>query len=138
MVASDSFAEFLREAFATLGRVSMRHMFGKTGVFCDGLMLGMVRDDTLYLRVDDNNRATFGEAQSFPPLNYDKKGRTIDLSFWRAPERLFDEPNEFLTWARAALAAGREPARTASGKAQIEASIKVRCKNGPTRSEERR
>jgi len=110
MVASDSFAEFLREQFAPLGRVTMRRMFGKTGVFCDGLMLGMVRDDTLYLRVDDNNRATFGEAQSFPPLNYDKKGRTIDLSFWRAPERLFDEPDEFLTWARAALAAARRVA----------------------------
>ena len=110
MVASDSFAEFLREQFAPLGRVTMRRMFGKTGVFCDGLMLGMVRDDMLYLRIDDNNRAAFGEAQSSPPLNYDKKGRTIDLSFWRAPERLFDEPDEFLTWARAALAAARRVA----------------------------
>ena len=110
MVASDSFAEFLQEQFAPLGSVTMRRMFGKTGVFCDGLMLGMVRDDTLYLRVDDDNRAAFGEAQSFPPLNYGKKGRTIDLSFWRAPERLFDEPDEFLTWARAALAAARRVA----------------------------
>jgi DNA transformation protein and related proteins len=110
MVASDSFAEFLREQFAPLGHVTMRRMFGKTGVFCDGLMLGMVRDDTLYLRVDDDNRAAFQEAQSFPPLNYGKKGRTIDLAFWRAPERLFDEPDEFLAWARTALAAARRVA----------------------------
>src|SRR5271168_965940 len=34
MVASDSFAEFLREQLAPLGRVTMRRMFGKTGVFC--------------------------------------------------------------------------------------------------------
>ena len=99
MVASDSFAEFLREQLAPLGRVTMRRMFGKTGVFCDGLMLGMVTDDTLYFRVDDHNRAAFKEAQSFPPLNYEKKGCTIDLSFWRAPERLFDEPDELVTWA---------------------------------------
>jgi hypothetical protein len=39
----------------------------------------------LYLRVDDHNRAAFKEAESFPPLNYEKKGCTIDLSFWRAP-----------------------------------------------------
>ena len=44
MVASDSFAEFLREQLAPLGRVTMRRMFGKTGVFCDGFMLGMVTD----------------------------------------------------------------------------------------------
>ena len=56
MVASDSFAEFLREQLAPVGRVKMRRMFGKTGVFCDGLMFGMVTDNMLYLRVDDHNR----------------------------------------------------------------------------------
>jgi DNA transformation protein len=112
MVASDSFAEFLREQLAPLGRVTMRRMFGKTGVFCDGVMLGMVTDNTLYLRVDDYNKGAFEEAASFPPLNYVKKGETINLSFWRAPERLFDEPDELVAWARVALAAaGRVAAK---------------------------
>ena len=110
MVASDSFAEFLREQLAPLGRVTVRRMFGKTGVFCDGLMFGMVTDDTLYVRVDDGNRAVFREAASVPPLNYEKQGRAIDLAFWRVPERLFDEQDELVTWARAALAAARRVA----------------------------
>jgi DNA transformation protein and related proteins len=80
-------------------------MFGKTGVFCGGLMFGIVTEDALYFRVDEHNRAAFKEAEASPPLNYQKKGETIDLSFWRAPERLFDEPDELVTWARAALAA---------------------------------
>src|SRR5580692_9989207 len=101
MVASDRFAGFLRDQLAPVGRITVRRMFGKTGVFCYGFMLGMVRDDTLYFRVDDDNRAAFKEAESFPPLNYEKKGGTIDLSFWHAPERLFDEPDE--------LSPGREP-----------------------------
>jgi DNA transformation protein len=110
MVASDSFAGFLREQLAPLGRVTLRRMFGKTGVFCDGLMFAMVTDDTLYFRVDDHNRTEFQEASSFPPLNYGKQGRTIDLSFWRAPDRLFDEPDELVGWARTALAAARRVA----------------------------
>ena len=110
MVASDTFAEFLREQLSPLGRVTMRRMFGKTGVFCDGVMLGMVTENTLYFRVDDQNRATFKEAAAFPPLNYEKGGDTIDLAFWRAPERLFDEPDELVAWARAALAAARRVA----------------------------
>jgi DNA transformation protein len=110
MVASDSFAEFLREQLAPLGSVTMRRMFGKTGVFCDGLMFGVVTEDTLYFRVDDYNRVMFKEAESFPPLGYEKKGRTIDLSFWRVPERLLDEPDELVTWAREALAAARRVA----------------------------
>jgi DNA transformation protein and related proteins len=110
MVASDSFAEFLREQLSSLGHLTLRRMFGKTGVFCDGVMLGMVSDNTLYFRVDEDNRAAFEEAKAFPPLNYRKKGDTIDLSFWRAPERLFDEPDELVAWARAALAAARRVA----------------------------
>ena len=110
MVASDSFAEFLREQLAPLGRIMLRRMFGKSGVFCDGVMLGMVTDNMLYLRVDEHNRETFKEAAAHPPLNYAKGGNTIDLSFWRAPERLFDEPDDLVLWARAALAAARRVA----------------------------
>ena len=110
MVASDDFAEFLREQLAPLGRITMRRMFGKTGVFCDGVMLGMVTENTLYFRVDEQNRETFKEAQSAPPLNYRKKGTLIDLSFWRVPERLIDEPDELVVWARSALAAARRVA----------------------------
>jgi DNA transformation protein len=110
LVASDSFAEFLREQLAPLGRVTMRRMFGKTGVFCAWVMFGMVTDNTLYIRVDDQNRVVFKEAESFPSLSYEKKGCTIDLSFWRAPERLFDEPDELVTWARVALAAAHRVA----------------------------
>jgi DNA transformation protein len=42
MVASDTFADFLRELLAPLSHLTMPRMFGKTGVFCDGLMFGMV------------------------------------------------------------------------------------------------
>lgn len=110
MVASDGFAEFLRDQFAPLGRISTRRMFGKTGVFCDGFMLGMVRDDALYFRVDAQNQAAFAEARSAPPLNYEKQGERIDLAFWLAPEHLLDEPDELLRWARLALAAARRVA----------------------------
>lgn len=110
MVASDSFAEFLREQLAPLGRITMRRMFGKTGVFHNGVMFGMVTDDTLYVRVDDDNKAELKEAESAPPLNYAKQGRLIDLSFWRVPDRLLDEPDELVSWARAALGAARRVA----------------------------
>lgn len=110
MTADDSFAEFLCEQLAPLGRITVRRMFGKAGVFCDGLMLGMLADETLYFRVDEQNREAYAEAAAFPPLNYAKGGQLIDLAFWRAPDRLFDEPDELLAWARLALAAARRVA----------------------------
>ncbi len=110
MAATDAFAEFLREQLAPLGYITMRRMFGKTGVFRDGLMFGMVTDNMLYFRIDDHNRAEFKEAEAYPPLNYTKKDRTIDLAFWRVPERLLDEPEELIRWARIALGAAHRVA----------------------------
>lgn len=75
-------------------------------------MFEMVAEDMLYLRVDDQNKDTLKEAESSPPLNYAKQGRTIDLSFWLAPERLIDEPDELVVWARSALAAAHRVAAT--------------------------
>ena len=113
MTASDHFAEFLREQLARFGAITMRRMFGKTGVFRDGLMFAMITNDTLYFRVDDDNRAVFREAAGSPPLTYEKQGRVIALSFWRAPDRLLDEPRALIVWADAALAAAR---RVAAGR----------------------
>lgn len=113
MVASAAFGAFLREQLAPLGHITTRRMFGKTGLFCDGLMLGMVAEDTLYFRVDDLTREAFREAAADPPLNYAKGGRTLDLSFWRAPERLLDDQDELLAWAREAMGAAR---RVAAGR----------------------
>ena len=109
MVASDSFASFLREQLAPIGHVTLRRMFGKTGVFCDGLMFGMVTEDELYLRVDEHNQADFEEARSSPPLTYDKQGRTIILSFWRAPDQLLDDTDELVAWARRTMAVYKAP-----------------------------
>jgi DNA transformation protein and related proteins len=118
MVATTEFANFLCDQLAPLGYVTMRRMFGKTGVFCEGVMFGMVTENVLYFRVDSHNRATFKEAESFPSLYYVKNGRAIDLSFWRAPDRLFDEREELIAWARAALAAAHRVAAK-RGKAEV-------------------
>lgn len=128
MVASAGFSEFLHEMLAPLGRIALRRMFGKTGVFCDGVMLGMVTEDTLYFRVDDGNRAIFREAAAVPPLNYVKGGETIDLSFWRAPDRLLDDPDEFVVWARAALEAARRVAAKCGGPAKAKKRTKPKRK----------
>jgi DNA transformation protein len=114
MAARDSFIDFLRDQIAPLGPIAPRRMFGATGLFCEGVMFGVVAEDMLYLRVDDHNRAAFKEAESYPPLSYEKQGRVIDLSFWRVPDRLFDEPDDLIDWARAALAAAHRVAAASS------------------------
>jgi DNA transformation protein len=86
MVASDTFAEFLREQLAPLGSITMRRMFGKTGVFCKGVMFGTVTENTLYLRVDDENKEAFKEAEK-PSAAQLREGRRHHRSLLLADPR---------------------------------------------------
>jgi DNA transformation protein and related proteins len=113
MAVNASLAELLKELLAPLGQIGVRRMFGGAGVYCDGLMIGLIAADTLYFKADDANRAAY-EAEGMEPFTYAAKGKTVEIgSYWRVPERLLDEPEEMVEWGRAALAAAR---RSAAGK----------------------
>ena len=115
MAVSDGFRDFLIEQLAPLGPVTLRRMFGGGGVYTDGLMFGLVADDVLFLKVDDGNRAIF-QAEGSVPFVYEAKGKSVTMSYWRLPERLYDEPEDLLTFARAALGAARRGAKSPKGK----------------------
>src|SRR5262245_11711087 len=90
----------IEELLAPLGPVMVKRMFGGGGVFLDGLMFGLVTDGALYLKVDDRNRPAF-EAEGLEPFTYARMGgRAMLTSYWRTPDRLLDEPDEALAWAR--------------------------------------
>ncbi len=110
MAASSSLMAMLQEQLAPLGHVTMRRMFSGAGIYCDGVIFALLLRDTLHFRVDDANRAAF-QAEGSAPFTYQAKGRTMTIgSYWRVPERLFDDPDDMLDWACAALAAGRRAA----------------------------
>ncbi len=120
MTASDGFVELLKDVLSGLGPVSVRRMFGGAGVYAGGIMFGLIAEDTLYLKADSQSQRAF-EAEGLRPFTYKGRGRVIAMSYWRIPERLLDDPDEMLDWARRALAAaerasGRSPKRkTAHG-----------------------
>jgi DNA transformation protein and related proteins len=116
MAASDSLMAMLQEQLSPLGRVTTRRMFSGAGIYCDGVIFALVLRDTLHFRVDDGNRAAYA-AEGMEPFSYQAKGRTMTIgSYWRVPERLFDDPDEMLDWARAALSAGQRAARAKAQK----------------------
>ena len=101
---------FLEELFAPLGGIAVKRMFGGLGVFRDGLMIALVANDVLHFKADAETIPAF-EAEGSIPFSYDRKdGRTTLTSYWRVPERLFDEPETFLAWAERAVAAARRHA----------------------------
>jgi DNA transformation protein len=100
--------EFIRDLFSQFRPVTVKRMFGGAGVYCEGLMFGLVFDGAIFLKVDETSIPDF-EREGSRPFVYtrakspDRVGRHSP-SYWRLPERLYDDPDELAVWAGRALA----------------------------------
>jgi DNA transformation protein len=100
--------EFIRELFSPFRPVTVKRMFGGAGLWSDGLMFGLVFDGAIFLKVDETSIPDF-EREGSGPFVYTRaksRGRVgrHSLSYWRLPERLYDDPEELAVWAGRALA----------------------------------
>jgi DNA transformation protein len=94
----------LEELLAPIGGVVIKRMFGGLGILHDGMMFALVSKDVLYFKADATTVPRF-QAEDCGRWVYPGRNRNVEMPYWRAPERLLDEPDEFVEWARAAVAA---------------------------------
>ena len=100
--------EFIRDLFAPFGPVTLKRMFGGAGLYSEGLMFALLFDGAIFLKVDEASIPDF-EREGSRPFVYTRaksRGRVgrHSLSYWRLPERLYDDPDELALWAARALA----------------------------------
>jgi DNA transformation protein and related proteins len=97
--------EGIADLFAEFGPVSVRRMFGGAGIWADGTMFALIVDDVIYLKVDEVTIPDF-EREHMGPFVYTTKNGSRSLrSYWRMPDRLYDDPDALADWARRSLAA---------------------------------
>lgn len=105
MSVSNEFLDYVLDQFREWGEISVRKMFGGAGLYREGKMFGLVADDTVYLKVDETNRAQYEAAGSrpFKPWEY----KPMVMSFWELPPDVFECPPELAQWADASLSIQR-------------------------------
>jgi len=101
-------AEFIRDLFAQFRPVTVKRMFSGAGLYCDGVMFGLVVRGTIYLKANEASIAAF-KREGSGPFTYRRGKRSGRLSehalpYWRLPDRLYDDPDELAVWAKRALA----------------------------------
>ncbi|MEZ5900456.1 MAG: TfoX/Sxy family protein [Hyphomicrobiaceae bacterium] len=107
MSANDSVIELLDEVCAPLGAFKARRMFGGHGLYLDGVFFAILDDGVLYFKTSEDTRERF-EAEGMSAFTYESKSGTHALvSYWRVPERLFDEADELADWVSQAVKAAR-------------------------------
>ena len=104
-MSDKGFVNHCLELLSPLGGTSSRRMFGGHALYIDGLCMALIIQDTLYLKVDDTNRAQFERAGCRPFTYAGKNDEVHVMSYWTAPEEAMESPAEMLPWARRGLAA---------------------------------
>lgn len=113
MPVSPDFQAYLHDQFAPFGPIAIRRMFGGAGIFRDGLMFGLIADESLYLKVDDSNRADFEHA-GMRPFTYTRKSKPASLGYYEVPADILEDPQELCDWAERAFAVALAAARKKS------------------------
>lgn len=86
-----------------LGDVSSKKMFGGHGIFCSGVMFGLIDSNgTVHLRADNTSAVTFEERGS------SKHGR---MPYWTVPSEVLASETELLEWAAQSLEVARAAKR---------------------------
>jgi len=95
----NEFVEYLKEAFRAFGPVHARRMFGGHGICFEGVMIGLVADDVLYLKADPESAPKFTE-HGLPQFKYRKGDKMVGMSYYLAPEETLENPSEMRAWAQ--------------------------------------
>lgn len=126
-MASDSFHDFVKELFESVGSVSIKRMFGGAGGYADGVMFLLLADDAIYLKADDVLKAELAKEGSGPfiwaPTSGPRAGEKVEMGYWRLPDSALDDPEEAAAWGRKALTAAK-----AAAKRKSKSSTKARVK----------
>lgn len=99
MTVSTDYLAYVLDQLAALGGVSSRRMFGGAGLYCDEFFFGLISHDTLYLRVDDSNRADY-TARGAGPFRPFADRPELSMSYYEAPADVLEDARALAEWAR--------------------------------------
>jgi DNA transformation protein len=111
----DDIAEYMNDVFQSFGPIALRRMFSGRGVFREGVMFALFNQDTLYLKTDEQNLASF-QKLGLQPFSYVRNGKTIALSYYQAPAIVMEDPAEAAAWANLSYQAALRSTRARKAK----------------------
>jgi DNA transformation protein len=106
MPVSESFRAFVLDQFGRVAPgVRSRPMFGGVGIYSGDVFFALIAGDTVYLKVDDSNRADF-EARGLGPFRpYGDGGET--MQYYALDEGILEHLDELRVWVEKAIAVAK-------------------------------
>lgn len=109
MAVSNSYLEYILERLGTVGAVTARRMFGGVGIYFDITFFALIDNDTLYFKVNNENRKDYEAEQMEPfrPFGED----SYSMKYYSVPERVIEDNQLLHEWMLKALAAAKKKTR---------------------------
>src|SRR5882724_4305596 len=132
MAVSSEYLDYVHDQLSGLGGVTSRRMFGGAGLYCDEFFFALIDNDTLYLRVNDANRADFttrgmGQFRPYPD------SPQLSMSYYETPADVLEDAAALVAWARRSVAAAMAAAKPARATPRVK-----RATRGAARPKRRR
>jgi len=61
LATKQSTVDYILDQLVSAGRISARKMFGEYALYCNGKVVGLVCDDTLYVKITEHGKIFAGE-----------------------------------------------------------------------------
>lgn len=97
--------EWVKESLEPIGTVTHRPMMGAAVLYLDGIVFAVL-DDQIWLKADSDSAAIWDEAGCERFTFTSKDGRVETMNYRRAPDDVYDDPEEMKRWAKLAVEAG--------------------------------
>ena len=121
-------ADGLKALFEPFGSVTVKRMFGGSGIYAEGLCFAIEADGEIFLKTDSLSQPSFSVADS-APFTYVAKGKTRPTSYWSLPTLAHEDDDELRRWAGMGLDAARRAAEArAKPKRKSAPRTKTRAK----------
>lgn len=102
-MSSRATADHAAELLTSLGPIAIKRMFGGFGLYAEGVMVGLIAFDRLFLKTDAQTKPRFVQADCEPFTYEAKGGKRVSLSYYEPPAEAFDSHEAMRPWARLAV-----------------------------------
>ncbi|MGH6615599.1 TfoX/Sxy family protein [Sphingomonas sp.] len=116
MAVDIGLVDWVTEAMAPVGTVTMRRMMGGATLYLDGTVFAIVGLEALWFKGDAESDAVW-DAAGCPRFTVEMNGELKSMNYRRAPDDVYDDADALREWGGLALAAGlRAPPKKAKAK----------------------
>ncbi|HXY76646.1 MAG TPA: TfoX/Sxy family protein [Steroidobacteraceae bacterium] len=117
MAVSEDYRRYVLGQLAPLALVSSRPMFGCAALYSEELIFGLIADDTLYLRVDDESRREY-TARGMAPFRPYPDRELFSTTYYAVPADVLEDTEALCIWARRSLTAARTARKPSKKRAK--------------------